>query len=258
MTNRRAKADAAQIVEQARRHVGYRSQPERRSAFALKQYSGKPWNGTFVDRVLHDALGNFAEVRFISTVAALSYYVTRHRVYQKPRVGDIVFYNFSTDPQQPFEQPHVGIVTEISPKVRGESFSFRAIEGETSPGTPQGSQLSDGVFERVRHRADVLGFVRPVPRKVTVNWDDEKLPTVKMSYFESNGKTVARAIETVQKALNRVRPAVTFNRGKRDSSFRAGLGMYARETGTVENRGEIKATVLQTLSDEAGAFEVGT
>lgn len=254
MPNRQAKADAAAIIEQARRHVGYRAQPERRSAFQLAPYSGKPWNGTFVDRVLHDALGDFAEVRFVSTVAALSYYVTRHRVYQKPRPGDIVFFNFSTDPQQPFEQPHVGIVTEVYPKVKGESFTFRTIEGEASPGAPQGSQLADGVFERVRHRADVLGFVRPTVR--TMRPEADKPQTVKMSYFESNGKTVARAIETVQKALNRVRSDISFNRGKRDSAFRAGLGMYAREAGTVENRGEIKATVLQTLADETGTFEV--
>lgn len=254
MNRKQRRERATAIVEQARRHVGYRSQPERRSAFQLKPYLGKAWNGTFIDRVLHDALGDFAEVRFVSTVAALSYYVTRHRVYQKPRVGDIVFFNFSTDPQQPFEQPHVGVVTEIMPTGKGESISFRTVEGETSPGTPQGSQLADGVFERVRHRADVLGFVRPELRTVTAR-ADAPIP-LKMSYFESNGKTVARAVGTVQQALNRARRDLSFNRGKRDSAFRAGLGLYARETGWVESRGEIKAPVLETLADETGTFVI--
>jgi hypothetical protein len=242
-------AFTAGVIAEAARHVGYRSQPERKSAFQLKPYLGKPWNGTFVDRVLHDAFGDFAEVRFVSTVAALGYYVKQNRVYQKPQPGDIVFFNFSTDPQQPFEQPHVGIVSEV-----GRDGSFRTIEGETAPGTPQGSQLADGVFERVRFLTDTVGFVRPKPRKV--NKDDTIPQTVKMSYFDSNGKTVARAIEAVQVALNRLRPSVQFNRGKRDARFKSAFGAYARETGTVENRGEIKASVLDTLSDETGVFTV--
>ena len=73
-----------------------------------------------------------------------------------------------------------------------------------------------------------------------------------MRYFDSNGKTVARAVETVQRALNRVRPAWTFNRGKRDGVFKSAFGRYARETGAVENRGEITERVLHTLGDETG------
>lgn len=233
------------IIEQAQRHVGYRSQPERRSAMQLREYLGKPWNGTFIDRVLHDAFGDFAEVRFVSTVAALGYYTYRNRLYRKPKAGDIVFFNFASNPQEAFEQPHVGVVIEVK-----KDGSFRTVEGETSPGTPQGSQLADGVFERVRYLSDVIGFVRPKPRTVPLN--PSEVGTVKMSYFESNGETVKRAVRTVQVALNRVRPKLWFTEGKRDGRFKSALGMYARETGTVGNRGEITMPVLQTLGDETG------
>lgn len=246
MNRRERRAQAERIVDEASRHVGYRAQPNRQSAFQLKQYLGKPWNGTFVDRVLHDAFGSFAEVRFVSTVTALGYYTSKNGVYRKPRVGDVVFLNFSSDPLHPFEQPHVGVVIKVD-----TDGSFRTVEGETSPGVPQGSQLADGVFERTRYLTDVIGFVRPQPRRAPEP-ATETAARLKMSYFESNGKTVARAMETVQIALNRIRPAWSFNRGKKDGLFKSALGVYARETGTVENRGELDQRVVARLADETG------
>jgi hypothetical protein len=240
---------ADSIVEQAKRHVGYRAQPNRQSAFQLPTYGGRPWGGTFIDRVLHDAFGDFSEVRFVSTVTALGYFVKRNRVYLKPRRGDVVFFNFATDPQHAFEQPHIGVVVEVN-----TNGSIRTVEGETSPGTPQGSQLVDGVFERTRWPVEVLGYVRPVPRKIEPSNDEPQ--KIKMSFFNSNPKTQARAVATVQTALNKVRPAWMFNRGKKNGEFKAAFGTYARETGWVENRGELLHGPLTTLADETGTFEL--
>lgn len=252
MWNRKDEARRATIVDEAMRHVGYRAQPQRRSAFQLKPYLGQPWNGTFVDRVLHDTFGDFAEVRFISTVAALGYYAARNRVYRKPRAGDVVFFNFSSDPQQPFEQPHIGIVTGL----RGDG-AFETVEAEANPGHAQGSRLPDGVFERVRYPTDILGVVRPTARTVNgVDGDGEDSNLVRMSYFESNPSTKSKAVETVQRALNRVRPAFTFNRGKKDGVFKSAFAAYARETGTVENRGELTYGPLSTLASETGVFHI--
>lgn len=249
--NRKRRALQARIVEEARRHLGYRAQPNRQSAFQLRIYNGQAWNGQFIDRVLHDTFGTSAEVRFVSTTTALSYYINRHGLYLKRYApGDIVFFNFASDPLAPFEQPHVGVVTEVL-----KDGLFRTVEGETGPGVPQGSQLVDGVFERVRHATDAIGFVRPTEGHgptVTVG----EPTAIKMSYFKSNPKTAARAVETVQFALNRMRPALTFNRGKKDGVFRSGLGLYARESGYVANRGELDRTVLDHLADESGTFEV--
>lgn len=233
------------IVEQAQRHVGYHAQPSKRNAYSPNRYDGKDWNGVFVDRVLRDAFETNAEVSFVSTVTALGFYAARNGLYRKPRAGDIVFFNFATDPQEWDHQPHVGVVTDLRP-----DGSFRTVEGQTFSGKPQGIQLADGIQERLRFPTDVLGFVRPQPRTVPTATD--KSVTVKMRYFDSNGKTVARAVETVQRALNRVRPAWTFNRGKRDGVFKSAFGRYARESGAVENRGEITERVLHTLGDETG------
>lgn len=252
---KRNKKRADSVVESAERQVGYRAQPERRSAFnTRKEYHGQPWGGMFVQRILTDAYGAEPEVSFASTVTALGYYAQRNRLYaRKVRRGDIVFFNFATDPRHPFEQPHIGVVVEVR-----DDGSFRTVEGETSPGVPQGSQLVDGVFYRERYRTDILAVVRPKPRPVprTVKPVDGERATVKMSYFESNPKTVRRVVETVQLALNRARPAFTFNRGRKDGTFRSALGVYARETGTVQNRGEIDYNVLDRLGEETGTFTV--
>lgn len=247
--NRNRERLAQEIVAEAKRHVGYRAQPDRKSAFQLKHYLGKPWNGTFIDRVLHDALGDFAEVRFLSTVTALSYFVKRNRVYQKPRLGDIAFFNFATDPQNMFEQPHVGVVIAVEP-----NGSIRTVEGETSPGTPQGSQLADGVFERVRWPAEVLGYVRPAEVK-RYRRDGER-PKLKLSYFTSNPKTRAKAVETVQRALNRLYPDWSFIQGKKNREFTTRFGLFSRENGVVENRGELHYLPLTMLADRTGEFEV--
>ena len=247
--NRKRRAEAQEIISEAKRHVGYRSQPERKSAFQLKHYLGKPWNGTFIDRVLHDAFGDFAEVRFLSTVTALSYYVKRNRVYQKPRLGDIVFFNFATDPQNMFEQPHVGVVVEVN-----ADGSIRTVEGETSPGTPQGSQLADGVFERVRWPAEVIGYVRPrIANRYRSNGERSKL---RMSYFQSNPKTKRRAVETVQRAMNRLDPKSAPGELHKYRDFKTRFGLFSRENGVVENRGEIHHLPLTMLADRTGEFEV--
>ncbi len=247
MRNRKDEAARALIVAEARRHVGYRAQPDRKSAFQLAGYLGKPWNGTFVDRVIHDSIGTpFGEVRFLSTVTALAYYVKRNRVYQKPRTGDVVFFNFSTDTQQPFEQPHVGIVIELL-----KNGAIRTVEAEVSPGTPQGSQLPDGVFERVRYPTDVIGYVRP--KGQTVTDPEDGAPVLKMSYFDSNPKTKARAVSTVQRALHKA-TGQSFSEGKLNGETKSAFGLYARERGSVSNRGEFEHVPLTNLSDFTGEF----
>jgi hypothetical protein len=58
----------------------------------------------------------------------------------------------------------------------------------------------------------------------------------------------------VQRALNRVRPTWSFNRGKRDGEFKSAVGLYARESAWVANRGELDAPVLQNLGERTGEF----
>ncbi len=248
MNRKTRRALSTRIVEEAERHVGYHAQPERRSVFQASVYSGKAWNGAFVNRVLRDAFGEEPEVNFTSTVAALGFYWSRNRVYRKPQVGDIVFMGFASDPLHPFEQPHVGVVISTDRwKVDGV---IRTVEAEVSTGRPQGIQLADGVHERQRYATDVIGFVRPVSRGNTTVPGEP--PVVKMSYFDSNGKTVARTVTVLQRALGTLRPGWTFREGKRDGVFKSALGRYSRETGMVENRGEVTYATVRNLANEAG------
>lgn len=236
------------IIENAERYVGYRAQPNRQSTLQTREFNGRAWGGSFVDRVLSDTFGGMPEVRLYSTVTALSYYVRTNRLYRKPRKGAVVFYNFATDPSNAFEQPHIGIVTEV--KANGV---FMAIEGETSPGVPQGSQLVDGVFHRERHVADVIGFA--TPRALTVKPYTGETAKVRMSYLTSNPKTRARAIENIQTALNRVTGGV-FNRGRLDRETRSTFGAYSRERGLVENRGDLTYDALNVLGIDAGGLDI--
>lgn len=247
--NRKRRTNAQAIVDIAERHVGYRAQPNRQSVYQAREFNGRPWNGSFVDRVMITALDGTPEVRFYSTVTALSYYVRKNRLYRTPEVGTVVFYNFATDPASAFEQPHIGIVTEVK-----SNGVFTAIEGETSPGVPQGSQLTDGVFLRERHVTDTVGFVRVKARKVTATEEDSPVK-VRMSYLTSNPQTKARAVANVQTALNRV-TGKPFNRGKLDTETRSSFGAYSRERGLVENRGEMSYDALNVLATESGVLDI--
>lgn len=256
MNRKTRRALPAQIVEAAQRQVGYHAQPEKRSAFSPRTFEGTEWNGSFINRVLTDAMETEPEVSFQSTVTALAFYMGRNRVYRKPRVGSIVFFAFAADPAEWDRQPHVGVVTEVN-----ADGSFRTVEGQTFTGKPQGIQLADGVHERLRFGTDVIGFVRPEPR--TEHAASAEPTKVQMTYFDSNGKTVARAIETVQTALATVRPGWMpskrvglFTKGKRDGVFKSALGRYARETGMVRNRGEITTELVNRLSKDAGTFQI--
>ena len=190
------------------------------------------------------------EVSFISTATALRYYIRENRLYlKKIRPGDIVFYSFSTDPALPLEQPHVGIVTEVL-----ANGVFRAVEGETGPGVPQGSQLIDGVFERERHTADIIGAVRVKRAKPTMK-SAESPVKVKIAYLNSNPKTRAKAVANIQAALNRVIGG-KFTQGRLDRETRSKFGAYSRERGIIENRGELDYRSLTQLADETGALDI--
>lgn len=245
--NRKDSRTADRLVDEARKHVGYRAHPGRKSGYQINRYNGEPWNGSFIQKVVDSALET-SEVAFYSTVTALGFYARANRLYAKPRRGDIVFYNFASDPHHMFEQPHIGIVTEVKP-----NGVFRAIEGETGPGVPQGSQLVDGVFERERHVADAIGFAR-VRRRKTVT-ATETVETVRMSYLTSNPKTKARAVDKIQSALNRV-TGKKFNRGKFDRKTKSTFGAYSRERGLVMNRGEMSYEALTRLAEETGMLEI--
>lgn len=78
----------------------------------------------------------------------MQYYKSHKQFYTTPKVGDIVFYNFSKGKTA----QHVGIVTEVS------STYIKAVEGNTSS-----SDNTNGgcVEEKARSLSVCLGFARP-------------------------------------------------------------------------------------------------
>lgn len=78
----------------------------------------------------------------------MSYYKGKGQLHQTPKVGDIVFYNFSGKKTA----VHVGIVSEV-----GDGW-IKAIEGNTSSVNQSNGGM---VMERKRALSVCLGFARP-------------------------------------------------------------------------------------------------
>lgn len=239
------------LTDAARAQVGYRSQPNRVNVFGrAAHYDGAPWNGSFVDRMLEEA--EMREVSTVSTVAALQHYINRGRLREtRPKVGDLVFYGFATNGLYPFEQPHIGIVSDVT-RWNMEKI-FRAIEGETATGSPKGSQEVDGVFERVRSKADVIGFVTPKHFLPPItDFEVADRPKLRPSYFTSNPATRQRATEVLQTALARATGRAAFNRGVYDEYTQGALDEFRRNRGMLGKTGKPDDVDLQVLNRMTG------
>lgn len=225
-------------VELARKLTGYRSHPNRESVFGRETGNpGVPWAGAFIHETLREA--GLLETAFISTTAALGWFVKHGRVFtEDPRPGDIVFYTFPS--VRGFEQPHVGLVTETVHYA--ESGEFRALEGETASGLSRGNQDADGVFERTRYEPDVLGFVRPrEPRPLDLRNlpDPKELPTIRPSNFGKRSPARRRATVAVQRALFDATGAGKFAEGEWDGLTRSAFEQFLRTVGVYEEVGDV-------------------
>lgn len=218
-------------VELARKLTGYRSHPNRESVFGREVgYAGDPWAGSFINEALREC--GLLETSFISTTAALAWYVKHNRVFtEDPRPGDIVFYAFPS--VRGFEQPHVGLVTETVNFA--ESGEFRALEGETGSGLSRGNQDSDGVFERVRYQPDVAAFIRPrEPRPLDLRNIPTDVPTVRPSNFSKRSPARETATRAVQLALFDATGAGKFAPGEWDGLTRSAFEEFLRSQGSYE------------------------
>lgn len=239
------------LVEVARTQLGYRAQPNRNSAFGrAARYNGTSWDGSFVDAMLHEA--GLRETSTVSTVNALQYYINRGRLREvRPKVGDLVFYGFSANGLYPNEQPHIGIVTDISHWKT--DLTFRAIEGETATGSAKGSQEVDGVFERIRSKADVIGFVTPKrPKLRTEVVETASLPKLRASYFASNPKTRSKAVQVLQVALSQQTDRVGFTNGVWDPYTQSTLDEFRRQNGLLGKTGPPDEIDLRLLHRQTG------
>lgn len=215
------------VIERAETHLGYRARPNRDSVFGRKTgYNGQEWSGSFIEFVLIEERLT-AGVAFVSTTAALSYFIREGQTVSTPKRGDIVFFAFSTD--NPLSQMHVGLVTDAS-KWRSTN-SFRTIEGQVSPGTARGHDEEDGVYVRTRYGTDVLSFVRPRyrPRPAPAEQQLSK-------------------VSEVQTALASLVGARGMVKGKRDGQTRSALRRFQLETGDLQGTGEMDDPTIGNLT----------
>jgi len=237
------------VLDRARSYVGMRSRPLRDNDFGKQAgYGGFPWDGSFLQTVLREE-GLTAGVSLTASTAALAFFVRTNRLFTTPKTGDIVFFHFAASLQEPFAQPHVGLVSDARDWKRNRSF--RSIEGEVSPGTPRGHGESDGVYERVRYETDVLAFVRPQYRKMGPTATPEDAPILRPSQFHQ-GTRHTQAVVTLQTALHAAVDASGFARGKFDSQTRAAVRRLQREAGIADGVGAVDVKTLRALSQMTG------
>lgn len=242
-----------EIIATAKSYVGYRARVNRVNQFGAKQgYDGLPWAGSFLETVL-DESNTVGVPSLISTVAALAAFHRDSRVFREPKVGDIVFFAFSSESVDPFEQPHVGIVTNTDKwKV---ATSFDTIEGESESGAPRGPSGADGVYERTRFLTDVVAFARPVYRHVSdttvprpLTDEESTVPVLRVPHVQPN--RTSKGVVLLQNALWRVTGAGDFTKGKFDIHTQSAVAAFQREHGIVKATGLVDDVTLKLLAEE--------
>lgn len=235
------------VIEHAKSYVGTRSRANRVNAFGARYgVNGSNWDGAFLQTVFDEEQVRIG-TSLVSTVAALSAFMRMNRVFQKPRVGDIVFLAWSTEDN--LGQPHVGLVTDVSDwKKLGK---FRTVEGQASSGLPRGPQEADGVYERTRYSLEVVGFARPKYSRIeTVNREPVEGEAVLRPSTVPQKITNTYGNETVliQLALNRVTGASGLTRGVYDHLTRAAVSDFQRRIGHLDATGFPDYRTLSALA----------
>lgn len=236
------------IVEQARSYVGFRSRANRVNGFgAGVRQDGKAWDGSFLETVMFESKVEGLP-SLVSTSAALGWFVQQNRVFTKPKIGDLVFYAWSSG-DDGFGQPHVGVVTEARDYKRDRVF--KAVEGMVESGQPKGPQDVDGVYERVRYASDVIAFARPLyVERVDPKPDVDPGTLLRPSSLQ-HGKTNAQVV-TLQLALNDVLGNQAFTKGAFDRQTVAAVKAFQRLNGLVPANGEADEITLMTLARKTG------
>lgn len=241
MVKRRERVD--RLISAARDNLGYRARPFKDSVFGLQAgYGGQQWDGAFLESVRRAA--DFGGPSLVSSNAALAWFVQHNLLYPRPKAGDVAFFAFSVDGE--FGQPHVGLVTEVLKR-----RFFRVLEGQVSSGTRNGNPLPEEVCERIRHRADVIGFGRlPDVHGNSGGAASERATPVRLSDL-LDGRHPAE-VEAVQTALSLRVPLHDATRGKYDAVTQAAMWKFQRERGLLAEHGKPSIGALRLLADETG------
>lgn len=246
------------FLEEAARHLGYRSQAGRVSTYGERNgYSGQPWSGSFIDYV-----AKVTDVDIPSCVyppVAAAHFLRTGRLFMNPKPGDVVFFNFSTGAH--FEMPHVGIVTDVT----GVTFngSFKTIEGNIDSGLAKGPQDRNGIFERTRYLTDVLGFGRPDfsrNRLKVEDQDPQRAGSNQVNLARVLSFKPCRDVELIQLALAEEVGLRNAKRGTYDAQTKSAFANFQRKIGYVgdDATGLPDLNSLKALAAKTKIFSVLT
>ena len=242
------------FVDTALSHVGYQARPGMQSTYgATVGYDGQPWAGAFVDVVAREA--GLILPACVYSPSGLSEFIKQRRWHARPRPGDIVFFTFPTVDDTGFGVPHVGIVVDGSQWDR--LGRIETVEGCTDSGAPRGPRSRDGVYRRVRHDHEVLGFGRPdyraIAKEVTAH---SGVPVVRASTLLTGRST--RSIRLVQLALARVCGLRHAKEGVFDGPTTSAYARWQRMIGYAgrDVTGTPDPGSLRRLARETGLFSV--
>ena len=241
------------LADLASKYLGYTCGHGNISVFGRRVgWDGHAWNGSFIDVIFLDE-GLKLPVSHTHTVAALGHYLAWGQTVSTPRRGDLVFYSFGIEPMG---APHIGIVSDVAHWKQHRRFS--AIEANVPTPNLRAPQDPNGVYERIRHKYDVLVFVRPdpIPLSTLKNVESEmrrKLPLVRVGEIRTcvtpaaaaRSPKIARSVELIQVELSRADVAglEQADRGVFDAKTRSALAKFQRE-----RMGLVNATGDPTLS----------
>lgn len=225
------------FVETAESQIGYTARLNRENMYGERLgLNGQPWDGIFIDWVAREV--GLPLYPHVYPLVALANYIGSGYFHVRPRRGDIVFFQTSTVAD--FGSPHVGIVTDTTRfSIDG---TFECVEGMVDSGQPKGGMDVNGVFKRVRHRLDVVGFGRPkfftldpVARlRGESNISTDSLPRVSPAQVKPGIRH--RSVEYVQLALASATGVRGLPRGHFDGRTRAAFASFQRSLGYPASR----------------------
>jgi hypothetical protein len=257
MKERRAKRRAHPLIEAASAYVGYTCKPGNLSSFGTQTgTNGLSWDGSFIDVLARDS--GVLLPATVYTPAALARYIQTGRFFHVPKPGDIVFFAFPPGEDGELDAPHVGLVTDTT--AWSKHRVFKTVEAQVNSGQPKGPQEHNGVYERVRHELDVIGFARPLLRKrraFTNGHETLGVPvlaahlTACMSPQKAAAASpeVRRSVEMIQIALSNEVGLRDADRGVFNPKTKAALAAFQRSIGQVNPTGMPDENTLRELAN---------
>jgi hypothetical protein len=240
------------FISRALGYVGYQATGNRDNFFGKKlNMNGLPWDGMFIEVTARESgIGREALPAMTYTPVALSQFISRERLYNKPKRGDIMFFETSTDGD--FGMPHVAIVTEVN------GSRLRTVEGMTASGQPRRMDVEDGVYERTRHVSDAIGFGRPAFAMTARDSTDMSIIPTGVSLAHMRNGSKHRNVELLQLALRSATGVDGYVRGHFDDRTRLAYAKFQRQIGYPKSSatGIVDQTSLRILGEMTRVFRL--